>query len=154
MKLIKLTRGKQAKVDDDDYDMLMAYKWQASFYGYAVTNTSRRSGRRVMWMHREVMRAVDGQIIDHIDGDTLNNQKSNLRFVTESQNHWNQRTRKDSKSGLKGVDSYRAKYGRWRAYIKVGKKKCHLGYFSSAELAHEAYKEAAIKHFREHARFE
>lgn len=88
MKKIPLTKGYEALVDDDDYDFLMRYKWYASVgssTGTRVYARSRIKGKMV-YMHKFIMNYPIGKVIDHIDNNPLNNQKSNLEAVTPLEN--------------------------------------------------------------------
>lgn len=98
MKLIPLSKGKFAKVDDEDYLRLIKHKWYEND-GYAITY---QKGKRIR-MHRLIMNAPDGINVDHRDTDKLNNQKSNLRLCTTTQNNRNGTLRKDNTTGYKGV---------------------------------------------------
>jgi hypothetical protein len=85
---IPLTRGKFALVDAADYDRLSRYKWSAverNGKWYAC----RRENRRIVWMHRQIMKAPKGMVVDHIDGNSLNNRRSNLHLCTPRQNAYN-----------------------------------------------------------------
>jgi hypothetical protein len=89
-------------------------------------------------------------LIDHKDGDPLNNRPENLRVCTQSQNLQNKKSnKKGTKSGLKGAHLLN---GYWAAHIKLDGKQTHLGYFSTPEEAHEAYVAAANENFGEFAR--
>ena len=90
-------------------------------------------------------------VIDHIDGDRLNNALSNLRWCTVAQNNQNSRKRKQNKSGFKGV-SWHKQVRKWQASIKVNRKSHYLGYFTRLEDAALAYNRAAIAHFGPYAR--
>jgi hypothetical protein len=90
--------------------------------------------------------------IDHIDGNKANNSIENLRVATSSQNNHNKRKVKNNTSGLKGVD-FRKAHGKWRARIVTNGKQKHLGYFGSAEEAHDAYCQVAGKYYKEFANF-
>src|SRR6185295_18688937 len=136
VKEIPLSKGKVALVDDEDFEMLMHRRWYFSL-GYARNDVKIDGKRVVLRMHRLVMGASKGQYVDHIDGDTLNNQKSNLRFCTLAQNRMNSRKSTLNSCGLKGV-SY--SYGKWVAHIGVDRKTMAIGRFSTKEEAHEAYK--------------
>jgi len=109
MKEIPLTRGKSAIVDDKDYDYLMQWKWHAywnpsSKSFYANRMSSRNPGPRgIIRMHRVIMNCPDGMYIDHINKNTLDNRKENLRICTKSQNAANSKLRVDNSSGYKGV---------------------------------------------------
>lgn len=148
MKKIKITRGKYTLVDDNDFDLLSKWKWH-----YNLKNVSRTSYplRRQVLMHREIMNPPPGFQVDHIDGNFLNNQRKNLRICTHAQNIQNQKLRKDNTSGYKGV-SYFKRDKTWRVRLQVNNKDIWIGYFSSPELAYEAYCNAAKKYFGKFAR--
>lgn len=146
MKKIPLTQGKFALVDDSDFEYLNQWKRCAARQGntfYAVCNSSRKEGKRItVYMHRMLCEA---KMVDHIDGNGLNNQKSNLRACTNTENIRNSRKRSDNTSGFKGV--YRHKQNRkWCANIRVDGKLKYLGSFDSKLEAAKAYNEAAVKH--------
>lgn len=98
MREIPLTKGYVALVDDADYDFLMQWKWNAqvtpkrtgSVKVYATRpGNKKRDGASVIWMHRLLLQMPAGMFTDHIDGDGLNNQRSNLRPCTATQNNVN-----------------------------------------------------------------
>lgn len=101
MKVIPLTKGYEALIDDEDYAVVAAFKWRVGGeqWPYAFTT---RSGCTLS-MHRLLMPDREGFLIDHIDGNGLNNQRANLRYATPSQNQWNRRLSKNSTTGYKGV---------------------------------------------------
>ncbi len=141
---IQLTQGQYAMVDAADYEWVMTMKWCASRSGcnkrcYAVSGTGRR--HRPISLHRFILRAKKGQIIDHIDGNPLNNRRSNLRFCTQAQNIRNSAPRKGKFKGVCWVKGNE----RWRSQI------C-LGFFKTAEDAARAYNRAAAGLFGEYAR--
>src|ERR1044071_1696611 len=94
MKLIPLTQSKFALVDDSDFERIRQYKWYYND-GYAITY---HKGKRIR-MHRLIMNAPDGVDVDHRDTNKLNNQKSNLRLCTTTQNNRNGILRKDNSTG-------------------------------------------------------
>jgi len=148
MKVIPLTRGLFAKVDDADYEMLFNFgKWCALVQGnkaYAVTS---KAGK-IIRMHRLL---VQGRCIDHVDGDGLNNQRKNIRSATWQQNLANSIPRRSNKSGRKGVHWDR-KNNKWRASIGVNHKCLQLGRFSDLESASKAYDYAALRYFGDFAK--
>lgn len=149
MKLISLTRGLFAKVDDADFDWLNQWKWQANCISgvwYAKRgswNPQKRNNDTVM-MHS----LIAGKGADHRDGDGLNNQRTNLRPANKSQNAMNSRVRKDCQSGVTGVclDSARKK---WTAQIHFRGVTHNLGRFVYFEDAVKARKRAEEKYFGE-----
>lgn len=145
MKLIPLTQGKFAKVDDEDYNDLSRHKWRLCSNRYA--------GRlsKTIYMHRVVAKTPPGMDTDHINGDTLDNRRSNLRTCSATENQRNRSKNSSNKSGYKGV-SWNINAGKWRATITVNRKNIHIGYFATAELAAQAYDDAAQKHGGEFAR--
>lgn len=159
MKLIKLTQGKFAQVDDEDFEKLNKYKWHAQKDGntfYAVRKSlikaSIDGGRKKVHMHRVILGAPPGVLCDHIDGDGLNNQRCNLRIATRQENRRNQiRARKDNKLGVKGV-CWNKDHGKFEAGIGIDGKLTHLGDFFCLEKAKKAYREAELKYFGEFAR--
>jgi len=159
MKYILLTQGKVAFVDDEDYERLSAFKWQAYNWGvnqdcWKAFRTEWSNGRtsKHVYMHHEVL--MHHRFTDHKDGDGLNNQKENLRECTNSSNGANMRKPvylKKTSSRFKGV-SWEPRGARWAAYIRVNWKKQFLGRFSSEDDAARAYDAAAKAHFGEFAR--
>lgn len=91
------------------------------------------------------METPEGMDTDHIDGDGLNNQRSNLRVCTHAENTRNVKMHKDNTSGFKGVCLHKAT-GKWRVEIMTNGKKVNIGLFVSKFDAHEAYVEACIKY--------
>jgi hypothetical protein len=147
---IKLTKGKVALIDDIDAD-LAELKWQASAtHGgyYAVRHLARPS--KTLLLHRTILERMTGrtltktELTDHINGDKLDNRRTNLRIATPTQNLQNRGKTKQNKSGYKGVSWYRA-MGKWRAQITVNGKKTYLGTFATPEEAYAAYAAAAAE---------
>jgi hypothetical protein len=144
-------KHRYAIVDPDDYRKLSQYNWQLyeseSKNYYAV----RLEGMKIVRMHRVVINAPAGKIVDHRDGEGLNNTKQNLRLATASQNRCNSRPKKNNSSKFKGVGFDKCK-GKWRAFIAYNRKYKHLGYFNNEEDAAKAYDEAAKIYHGEFAR--
>lgn len=145
---IRLSGGLYVKVDPEDLQEMLRYKWRCSDHegrwNYA------RTGRGVL-MHRLMIGAKPGEIVDHINGDTLDNRKANLRKCSNADNIANSRKyRGGGTSSFKGV--YRSGPMRWRAQICVSGKKVNLGAFSSEKEAAEAYDRAASASFGQFAR--
>jgi hypothetical protein len=144
MKEIKLTKGYVSLVDDEDFDRLNMYKWTTRFkgsglfYAYRISPRDDNGVAHSILMHREVIGyPSEGFQVDHIDHNGLNNQRSNLRFVSPRQNQQNRSIeRKTSK--YPGV-SWKTKCNKWVAQIQEEKKVKHLGLFVNEEDAFAAY---------------
>lgn len=151
MKEIPLTQGKVALVDDEDYDWLMQWKWSVSSSStkpYAVRWTS---GNRKVRMHRAILNLPDGVVGDHINLNTLDNRRCNLRPATKAQNNQNTKGRINTSSQYKGV-SWDINKERWVAQIWANDKKYWLGTFRSEHEAAHAYDAAACIHHGEFAK--
>lgn len=153
MKLIPLTQGLHAMVDDEDFDELNRWRWCASRIG--KTRYARRSLRLegprdpVKRDHPYASHSMHTQLtgfaeVDHIDGNGLNNQRANLRPATGPENNRNQGLRRDNTSGRKGVYRNSAE-GLWRAQIKAANRRLSLGRFDDLDEAARAYDTAARK---------
>lgn len=155
MKLIQLRRGEFAKIDDEDFDLVSKYKWYANKNGrtkYAKSTTRNNNVQTIVLMHRLVFQGeIKGKQIDHIDGDGLNNQKSNLRICSYSENQMNRKPRTDTLSKFKGV-TFRPRERKWYASIKINGKSKTLGRFEVEIDAAITYDNAAKELFGEYAR--
>jgi hypothetical protein len=154
---ISLTRGQVAIVDATDYEWLAQWKWYAAWHPkrglyYAQRIGERSNGkqpRSFFSMHRVILGLTSSDLHgDHIDHDTLNNRRSNLRVATRSQNASNRKLNKNSKTGYKGV---REVNGKFVAMIHAGPVYKWLGTFPDPISAHEAYCRAATESFGEFA---
>lgn len=155
-KFIPLTQGKFAIVDSEDYEKLNKWKWHYSSHGYARRfqhiswdNINKIQKGTQLFMHRLILNAPKGKDVDHINGDRLNNQKSNLRICNRSETCQNRGIRRDNKVGIKGV---KKSGNKWEAYIKVNQKTKSLGVFIDKLDASKTYNEGAKKYFGEFAR--
>lgn len=154
-----LSQGKFAAVDWSDLHIVASKKWHTTADGYAATGTRKQTGERsILRMHRLIMDAKAGQTVDHIDFDTINNRRTNLRFVSASQNMQHTRgwaNRKYSK--FKGVTRHVCSKcngmhkKKWTAQITVNRKLYNLGAFEFEEDAAKAYDAAAKSNYGEYA---
>lgn len=127
-----------ALVDNDDFLLVNKYRWIMSSHGYAVTTNKQR-----IYMHRMINKTPIGMITDHINRNTLDNRKSNLRSTGKSLNAVNTELRKTNTSGYKGVH-FTKNIRKWEAYIFKNYKKISLGYFDKIEKAITARKKAEL----------
>ena len=141
---VPLTRGYEAIIDAEDAPLVAQYNWRAMVDDRAIYAVRHKAGGGSVLLHRELMEAEHGYEVDHIDGDGLNNRRSNIRAATKTQNQWNRRRPVTNKSGVKGV-YWSAREKRWLAQIGVRGKRIHLGYFSDLEAAAAAYAAACTK---------
>jgi hypothetical protein len=149
MRHIELSRGLVALVDDEDFERVMAgAKWFAKRHrntDYARRNVWIDGKRTTASMHRFITGAPASLVVDHIDGNGLNNQKSNLRLLTDAQNQINKTNkRKGCSSRFKGVSFFTSR-GLWRATIQLNRKWTCLGCFPTEEQARDAYAAAAVR---------
>jgi hypothetical protein len=151
-KLIPLTQGKFAIVDAEDYDFLMQWSWQAKSFPVdkSVFYAKRDNKGKHVYMHRVLIKASKGEIVDHVNRNPLDNRKCNLRLCTISQNAYNRKKVSNNTSGYKGVGLIKGS-NKWWAKIKVNKTSIHLGAFNCPIEAAKAYDEAATKHHGEFA---
>lgn len=153
-KTIALPRGYVALVDDSDYERINKHRWSVQVVRggvvYACRSEYRDGKKRTVLMHREIIGAGPGQMVDHIDRDSLNNTRANLRFCTPRENQQNRGawTRRAAvrPSAFKGVhwDKRRKK---WRAEIVVSGQRRFLGRFIDEIEAARAYDKVAQECF-------
>ena len=133
-------------IDDEDLEQLKKHSWCISKTGYAVANINGRTTK----MHRYLMKAQNGYVVDHINGNPLDNRKCNLRVCTQKQNSQNLGLSKNNTSGYPGVN--KKTNGKYRSRITVDRKEICLGTFNTIEEAIKARKEAELKYFGDFAR--
>jgi hypothetical protein len=148
MKQIQLSDNRGvALVDDEDYERVSAHRWALEHLGYAQTYINRKA----VFMHRFVMGAGKGEIVDHANRNKLDNRRENLRFCTKAQNNINSPVGPRSTTGFKGVYVTDRKARPYRAHIVVNNKQLYLGEYPDLISAARAYDEAAKKYFGEFA---
>lgn len=160
--LVPVGRKYRTLVSAEDFEVVSTFRWLAKFCKETKTHYAARfvvqDGRkRLVFLHRFLLGLThrDGKIVDHINGDTLDNRRSNLRIVTSAQNSYNSKIERSSLSGVKGVIP-RFKNGKqlstFRAYIYKNYKRIDLGSHPTIELAIAARRGAEIALFGEYRR--
>lgn len=152
---IPLSKGFVTIVDNEDFDWLITCKWNSTINKsgkpYAATATRNEAGKKTtQLMHRVIMNAPQGIFIDHINQNTLDNRKENLRFCGYSGNSRNRAKFSHKSSKYKGV-SWDKNAGKWKGSIYAEGKPLHLGMFSNEYDAAIAYDLAATQYFGEFA---
>lgn len=157
VRAISLTRGMVVIVDAADYEWLNQWRWYAlktsrsGAYGAARTIYVPGSKCRTVLMHRVIMGDDDPRLVDHVDGNQLNNTRANLRFCTIRQNNFNRKHEKGSSSRYKGVFWEKSRK-KWKSGIRCDGKPITLGFFVDEWEAAQRYNEAARELFGEFAR--
>ena len=133
-------------IDKEDVPLAMQYKWCLT-KGHVSTSDDKN---KTIYLHRLVMRLenFNGEVIDHIDGNPLNNRKSNLRICTQHQNVLNHRVARNNTSGVTGVTWDRNR-NKWASQIVYNGKNHHLGRYENIEDAINARIKAELKLFKE-----
>jgi len=149
--VLELTKGYKAIVDADCPEWIKNKKWCVTRTNdctkfYAIASVREKGKRKTLLLHRALLNAQKGQIIDHINGDPLDNRLCHLRFCNVSQNGANSKPKKDKK--FKGI-YFRKDRNRWMARIVVNYKKIYIGEYESEETAAAAYDVAARIVFKE-----
>jgi hypothetical protein len=146
-------KGLYTLVDDEDFEYLNQFKWFISKCGYAMRTFKDGKKNRSMRMHRILMHNPKGKVVDHINHNTLDNCKENLRVCSSYQNQWNmQKTNNKTTSKYKGV-YFNKNIRKYHAQITINNKKQHLGFFETEEEAGLAYNKKAKELFGEFAVF-
>lgn len=156
---LPLSQGYSAQIDDIDAD-LASHKWTAQHAGSGLVyaqRVQRQDGHQLKcYLHRAILsRMLDRPLgrkeyVDHINGNSLDNRRSNLRLASVNENARNSRHKSTNTSGYKGV-SWSKHHKNWQAVIKVNSKAVHLGHFDTPEAAYAAYCEGAAKYHGEFA---
>lgn len=153
MVIKQLTNGFQVKIDDEFDHLFLNKRWfaqcpQKGKYKYAASNFKDSTGKyKIIYLHRIIIGAKSNEFVDHINGDTLDCQKSNLRLSNNKLNQANQKR-------IRGLSKYKGvtfEHGKWRARIRIDNKKKHLGVFNFEIEAAQAYDAAAKEHWKEFA---
>lgn len=150
---VRIGSGRYTIVDIEDYELTIKYPWEYHIKkgkGYASCKIRVGYGKRRKSLHRLIMNADNGVMVDHKNRNTLDNRRYNLRFCTFSQNSMNSCSRNGSSSKYKGVH-WSCHWHVWRAVIKANKKIYQIGSYDNEDDAALAYNEAAMKYHGEFA---
>jgi hypothetical protein len=144
-------------VDQEDYELWVkgnSFRLDTNKDGKhkSVQFSNRNGGLHSKLLHRLIMDAGPNDIIDHKNGNVLDNRKSNLRFATISENNQNRQLTKKNSSGIKGV-SWHKQNKKWVAYINIDGKRINLGCYENLDDAEDVVRKARIELHREFARF-
>jgi hypothetical protein len=151
---IPLTKGKVALVDDEDVPLVSGYAWYARQWEgrwYVNASFGGRKNRTRISMHRLIMGFPKGQLVDHANGDGLDNQRCNLRVATNAQNVANQKKRPGTRFPYKGIGVH-DKQPIYRAVIWSQRRSYRSRWFRSVIEAAQAYDELARQHHGAFAR--
>jgi len=154
MKTIKLTQDQETVISTKDYKYLIQWKWCAlkvtrTGKFYAVRGQMINGKVNTIYMHRVIAERMGLDLshdIDHIDRNSLNNLRGNLRIASRLETCRNKSKQSNNTSGYTGVSFYKPSK-KWRAYIVINRKQIHLGYFDNVIHAAKAFNDAAIKYF-------
>jgi|SRR6478735_6686892 len=138
---ITLTAGKVALIDECDLPVVQQYSWYYLWTRNKEYAATKLNGKTT-YMHRLIL---EGDEIDHIDGNGLNNQRSNLRSATHQQNLANQKLSAASTTGFKGVTKDKRLKAKWMAQTKYNGQRVYIGKFNSPEEAACAYDEKMVE---------
>ena len=141
-------KGRSFIFDKEDYEKIKLYYWRVHHHNYVsmtIYDKKTKSNKQYS-LHRFLMNPNDIQEVDHINHNTLDNRKSNLRIVTVAQNQMNSIISTKNKSGVKGVD-WDKQVNKWRVRISVNRKRISLGTFVSYEDAVKCRKDAELKYY-------
>jgi hypothetical protein len=147
-------KGYKVQIDEEDADRVTARSWWVSSAPEVdghVLCFSARIGKKIIKMHRFIMGNPENYIVDHINGDRLNNKKANLRVCSLTENNRNVGRSRRNTSGYKGV-SFDKRRGKWRAYIHYAGHQKHLGMFETPQEADKAYRRAMVLFFGDYCR--
>jgi len=124
-------------VSDCDYEKLKEFKWYANTQKQIFRCKRRRASLRTFFIHREILEAKDGEIVDHINRNTLDNQRENLRIVSGSQNNFNAGKKTSTWTKYKGIK--KCSSGKFEASFMVDRRTYSVGTYIKEESAAFAY---------------
>lgn len=132
-------------IDKDDYELCKKHYWSINSQGYPISVINRKHKR----LHLYLMEKPQGMVIDHINGNTKDNRRGNLRVCTPKENSRNTSASKNNKTGYLGISM--TPHGKYRARIMVDRKEIRLGHYETLEEAVSVRREAELKYFKEYS---
>jgi hypothetical protein len=142
---ITLKNGRQFQIDEQDWEKVKCIKWNVHImkngYKYVYTFQKLNEKRKMVYLHRVLMNCNGSLFVDHINGNPLDNRRSNLRLSTNRQNQWNQKR-------IRGAVPHKGvtfENGSFRSRIRINGKKKSLGQFKTAIEASNAYNKASLE---------
>lgn len=149
--MAKICESIEVLVDPEDEHWLSRYSWRVQD-GYIRSATTRNGRRLTLYLHRLILGAAKGQIVDHINGVRSDNRRANLRFVTIRQNALNAAPKATGKKGHAFRGLKKARNGSFAAVIRDGKRQIHLGLWKNPVEAAYNYDMASLQIHGEHGR--
>ena len=141
---IPLTQGREAIIDAADVPLVRDMHWRVQKSNHTAYAKATPASRKSVLLHRLLIGALPGQIVDHANGDGLDNRRANIRLATYAENLRNCRRPLTNRSGVKGVH-WASRNKKWMAQIKKDGKSTYLGLYSSKEEAGAAYAKASAE---------
>ncbi|AMW98434.1 HNH endonuclease [Rummeliibacillus stabekisii] len=142
---IVTSKGEKIIIDNQKVPMITQHSWCLSKTGYAVANIKGTTTK----MHRLITNCQPGMVVDHINGNPLDNRLGNLRICSAKNNSRNKGVGSNNSTGVLGVS--KLKSGLWRVRIMVNKKEINLGRYESFDEAVKVRREAELKYFGEYS---
>lgn len=144
---LALSQNRETVIDEVDMATIAPFHWYAlrmnGRYWYTCAKSRDADGKRiVLLMHRLILAAPAGMVVDHISGDGLDNRRANLRLATRGQNRMNSGPSPGNKSGYKGV-YWKAAHKSWEVQIRHEGRLYCVGHFKQVEDAARAYDKRA-----------
>jgi hypothetical protein len=153
IEIIRLSKDYFTIIDSEDLPRVSKYKWHTTTVN--KYNKPRAvcsfKGRKTLKLSRLIMNAPDNMVVDHINGNPLDNRKCNLRICSQRENMLNRNLNRNNKSGYKGV-SWSKRDNKWLSELQTNNKSYYLGIYKDKIEAAKAYDKKAIEFFGEYAK--